>query len=438
MELRWILVLAGVGILAFLYFSGRPRKARPANRGTQPPMQHPGNIAGDPHAGNAGHYPDGYQAQQGYGQDQQNYPDAGEGYGPAAAGGQAPAGYEPGHPGMQHDHRHPPTASDLNAQDAYTAQYADQAPPHGQAADAYHTLPGSGADPLMTDARGQPVGVHGYQGDAVQDAPGVGFDIDPGDMQRPADSTAHTTAQMAAQIQPGQEPYGSAPGAYPDQSGYPNAADAGAHPAHANQAYQNPPGAANGVDSYANGVKPASGFSSFLSNLSGGLLGKDRGNGKAGGYADASGLHPNQGTESMIITLHVVAPDGQVIHGPRLQALFEQRGYHYGEMNIFHSLNQGSIVFSVAKMLEPGTFDINDPGSFETPGISLILQLPAPVASDVAFDVLVSEATEMANALGCDILDAGHSTLSRQTIQHLRDSVHQFMHRQRLAETVPS
>jgi len=137
-------------------------------------------------------------------------------------------------------------------------------------------------------------------------------------------------------------------------------------------------------------------------------------------------LYSSNGVEPFLITLHVVAPDGQIIHGPRLQALFEQRGYHFGEMNIFHSLNQGNIVFSIAKMVEPGTFDLNDPASFETPGISMILQLPAPVAANVAFEVLISEAEELASVLGCSILDGDFSTLS------------QFMHRQRLAETVPS
>ena len=29
MELRWILILAGIGIFVFLYFSGRPKKRRP-------------------------------------------------------------------------------------------------------------------------------------------------------------------------------------------------------------------------------------------------------------------------------------------------------------------------------------------------------------------------------------------------------------------------
>lgn len=132
-----------------------------------------------------------------------------------------------------------------------------------------------------------------------------------------------------------------------------------------------------------------------------------------------------------VILLHVVAPDGQVIEGELLLHVFEQRRYHFGEKNIFHSLHNGEIVFSVAKMVEPGSFDVDDISSFETPGLVLILQLPGPVAGDVAFEVLVSEAHELADALGCRVLDSKRSTLSRQTTQHLRENIRNYMHRQK-------
>lgn len=430
MELRWILILAGVGILAFLYFSGRPKKNRPVPESHAPETM-------------------GLDARE-----TQNM----QGYEPSA---QAPV--PPGHPGMQHDHRQPtagydadPHAAQMGASDSFGANYDPlMTPQQGAVApSAGQQAPGqqvNGQAPLQAPLQARlqarlqehndlyqqyPAHQGGYDSEqgSVQEPPPLGFDMEPGDMQRPADVAVNPgLAQQPVQQQPIEHGQAAMDQAQYSQGYQQNSAGFAS-------AEQLPPGQRqpdSGAVSPA--TKPASGLSSLLANLSGGLLGqgKGRGNGMRAGDND-NALYPNQGSESMIITLHVVAPDGQVIHGPRLQALFEQRGYHFGEMNIFHSLNQGSIVFSVAKIIEPGTFDINNPGSFETPGISLILQLPAPVASDVAFDVLVSEATEMANALGCNILDAGHSNLSRQTIQHLRDSVHQFMHRQRLAETVPS
>ncbi len=139
-----------------------------------------------------------------------------------------------------------------------------------------------------------------------------------------------------------------------------------------------------------------------------------------------------------IVTLHVVAPPNSVLAGDHLLDVFERRGYHYGDLNIFHSMHEGATVFSVAKMIEPGFFDINDMDSFQTPGITMILQLPGPVPADVAFEVLVSEAYEMARELGGAVLDEQHSTLTKQTVQHLREGIYEYMHRQKYFGTVPS
>jgi cell division protein ZipA len=142
--------------------------------------------------------------------------------------------------------------------------------------------------------------------------------------------------------------------------------------------------------------------------------------------------------DNKIVTLHVAMPEGQLINGGQLLAQFEQRGYHYGDMNIFHSMHDGRTVFSIAKMVMPGTFDINDLDSFQTPGVSLILQLPGPVPADVAFEVLLSEAHDIADAVGANVLDSDRSTLSKQTVQHMREGIYEYMHRQKYFSGVPS
>lgn len=141
---------------------------------------------------------------------------------------------------------------------------------------------------------------------------------------------------------------------------------------------------------------------------------------------------------SKIVTLHVVAPPNTYIDGAQLLEVFDKRGYHFGEMNIFHSMHNGQTVFSVAKMIEPGYFDIDDVESFATPGITLILQLPGPVTADVAFEVLISEAFEIASELNASVLDGDRNTLSKQTLQHMREGIYEYMHRQKYFGSVPS
>lgn len=139
-----------------------------------------------------------------------------------------------------------------------------------------------------------------------------------------------------------------------------------------------------------------------------------------------------------IVTLHVVAAQNTLIDGEQLLDVFDRRGYHYGDMNIFHSMHNGDTVFSIAKMVEPGSFDIDDLESFVTPGITLILQLPGPVPADVSFEVLISEAFEMANELNANVLDGDRNTLSKQTLQHMREGIYEYMHRQKYFGSVPS
>ena len=145
-----------------------------------------------------------------------------------------------------------------------------------------------------------------------------------------------------------------------------------------------------------------------------------------------------EGRPTKIVTLHVVAPRGEILPPEALHALFERRGYHHGDMSIYHSMYRERAVFSVARMINPGTFDPDDLATFETPGLAMILQLPAPVAADTAFEVMLSEAFDIAEELGATVLDGNRSTLGRQTVQHMRESIYEYMHRQKYLDGVPS
>ncbi len=138
-----------------------------------------------------------------------------------------------------------------------------------------------------------------------------------------------------------------------------------------------------------------------------------------------------QSSEEKIISISVMAAEGATMDGAEMYAIFSQRGYEFGEMGIFHSRYKGKKIFSIVNMIEPGSFDINDIASLETPGVTLFLQLPGPIAADVLFEVLVSEASDIARTLGASVRDSQRSTLTKQTIQHMREEIYQYMHRQK-------
>lgn len=136
-----------------------------------------------------------------------------------------------------------------------------------------------------------------------------------------------------------------------------------------------------------------------------------------------------------IIVFYLIAPRGEPFTGPEMDRAFAELGLEYGDMQIYHRMAPGSYrrpVFSIANLTEPGTFDPAALGRFTTPGLSLFLQLPAPIDSLKAFDDLDDTAHRLADRLGGELRDETRSPLSRQRIDNLREEVAEFERRQRL------
>lgn len=128
--------------------------------------------------------------------------------------------------------------------------------------------------------------------------------------------------------------------------------------------------------------------------------------------------------EERVVVLHVVAPEGERLVGARLREALESCGMRHGAYSIFHaSDSEGSIVFSAANAVEPGTFDRSTMDTLTTPGIALFMQVPGAQSAETVFDRMLSTARAVADALEAHVLDERHSTLTRQTEQHLREEL---------------
>lgn len=136
--------------------------------------------------------------------------------------------------------------------------------------------------------------------------------------------------------------------------------------------------------------------------------------------------------EERIESVFVVAAGGERLVGSRLQALFARHGLQHGEMGIFHLHDaEGHIQFSVANLVEPGTFDPATMDTLSTPGVALFLRLPGPPSAEIALDRMIRIARSMADELDARVLDQQQSTLTRQTEQHLRDQMRAWDHQHR-------
>jgi len=131
-----------------------------------------------------------------------------------------------------------------------------------------------------------------------------------------------------------------------------------------------------------------------------------------------------------IVTLYIAARAGSVLRGPDIVVAAEKAGLTYGHLNVFHRLVSGhperGPVFSVANIRRPGSFEMSEIQSLETPAIAFFLTLPAPVSALEAWDAMLPTAERMADLLDGVLLDEQRNALGRQRIAHLREELRSY------------
>jgi cell division protein ZipA len=147
-------------------------------------------------------------------------------------------------------------------------------------------------------------------------------------------------------------------------------------------------------------------------------------------------LAHNSTIEPEFLVVSVLAPEHQMISGAALLPSLLTLGMRYGEMNIFHrhqdNAGNGEITFSLANMLNPGTFDLNQMETFVTKGISLFMSLPnAGKATDV-FEQMISAARQLAQEFDGQILDDKRNVFTQQTEQHYQSKIREFERKSRV------
>ncbi|MGX2973788.1 cell division protein ZipA [Ursidibacter arcticus] len=84
--------------------------------------------------------------------------------------------------------------------------------------------------------------------------------------------------------------------------------------------------------------------------------------------------------QPQIITLYVVAAEGQQFRGDVIVQQLDALGFQYGEYQIFHRHLDNSaspVLFSVANMMQPGVFDLAKMDQFSTVGLVFFMHLPS-------------------------------------------------------------
>jgi len=143
--------------------------------------------------------------------------------------------------------------------------------------------------------------------------------------------------------------------------------------------------------------------------------------------ASTAGQRPHEFPVDRIVTLFVVAPEGETFGGGDIVVAAEKAGLRFGAMHIFHRLVDGrpeaGPIFSMANMVKPGYFDMPRIAELETPGVTFFATLPGPVSALDAWEAMLPAAQRIAELLGGALLDEDRNTLGRQRIAGLREEL---------------
>jgi len=131
-----------------------------------------------------------------------------------------------------------------------------------------------------------------------------------------------------------------------------------------------------------------------------------------------------------VVVLNVMANEDKVFSGPAVRQAVESSGFEYGDWQIFHyySPAHGDTppLFSLANMVKPGSFDLENMGDMNTAGLSLFM-VPAGEEDDiVTFDTMLAKTRRLAEELGGEVRDARRSVLTRQAIGQIREQLNEW------------
>lgn len=126
-----------------------------------------------------------------------------------------------------------------------------------------------------------------------------------------------------------------------------------------------------------------------------------------------------------LIQMAVIAKQKEGFGGNELMQAFSALGLIYDDMKIYHRYRNGTdnIEFSVANMVEPGTFPKQNSLSFRTPGLALFFQPPMVTDPISSFEGMVNTCHELADRLHGEIWDAERQPLTDETIKTIRRSL---------------
>lgn len=129
-----------------------------------------------------------------------------------------------------------------------------------------------------------------------------------------------------------------------------------------------------------------------------------------------------------IVALRVPAVTSR-FNGASLKQAFSNLDLRHGRYGIYHRPDpKGVPIFSVASIVEPGTFEPTTMSNQDFPGVSLFMQLPGPVDGVAAFDAMLACARTLQSEFGGGLQAERGKALTDVAIEKMREDIANFQH----------
>ena len=133
-----------------------------------------------------------------------------------------------------------------------------------------------------------------------------------------------------------------------------------------------------------------------------------------------------------IIALHLVPRSSEAFDGSAFLQAVRGEGLSFGRFEIFHryadGASDGESLFSVANLVKPGSFNLQELESQQLKGASMFLVLPGPADPVASFADMLATGRRLAATLEGQLVDSHGTAVSRQSASHLREEIINYQH----------
>jgi cell division protein ZipA len=129
---------------------------------------------------------------------------------------------------------------------------------------------------------------------------------------------------------------------------------------------------------------------------------------------------------SDIVVLYILSKANQLLAGSQINSSVQAMGLTFGEMNIFHFKSDNRSVFSLANMLEPGSFDPDTIHDLKTSGLTVFMKIQGDDPLDDLTEML-QRSYQLAGLLDARLCNHKREPLTEQDAENYRTQVREFI-----------